>query len=140
MSVKEITAEETGKIAGILETKWSEMSSDNTRLTAENESLNVSLDLMTQDRNYWRERAETRERERDRARTEREYMLQQWLGVIAIAEETKNEVLSGRISRTGAEQKSATLTDAAESELKRLGAKYGGNNNPTAALVASIPL
>jgi hypothetical protein len=139
MSIADVTAEETGKIAGILETKWSEMSSDNTRLTAENESLNVSLDLMTQDRNYWRERAETRERERDRARTEREYMLQQWLGVIAIAEETKNEVLSGRISRTGAEQKSAALTDAAESELKRLGAKYGGSNNPTAALVAPIP-
>jgi hypothetical protein len=138
MSLNDVTSEETGKIAGILETKWTEMSSDNTRLTAENESLNVSLDLMTQDRNYWRERAETRERERDRARTEREYMLQQWLGVIAIAEETKAEVLSGRISRTGAEQKAST-TEAAERELKRLGAKYGGNNNPTAALLATVP-
>jgi len=137
MSLDDVTAEETGKIAGILETKWTEMSSDNTRLTAENESLNVSLDLMTQDRNYWRERAETRERERDRARTEREYMLQQWLGVIAIAEETKNEVLSGRICRTVAEQKASIVTDDAERELKRLGAKYGGNNNPTAALIST---
>ena len=61
----------------------------------------MSLELTTKDRDYWRGRAELRERERDAARVEREYMLQQWLGVYAIANEVKTEVKTGRITGIG---------------------------------------
>jgi len=96
MSIEEITAEETGKIAGILEQKWSDMFSRNNRLTAENQSLNLSLDLMTQDRNHWRDEAEQLRRDRDDERDKNEFMLRQWQGVYAIAEETKARVISDR--------------------------------------------
>ena len=98
MSIEEVTAEETGKIAGILETKWAQMAADNSRLKAENSSLNTALDIMTQDRNYWRDRADHGERERDEARDECEFMMRQWQGVYAIAKETKNRHAAKRLA------------------------------------------
>jgi hypothetical protein len=91
-----ITHETVGKVAGVLETKWTEMSEDNGRLKTENQSLRVSLDLMTNERDYWRDRAVIRENERDKANIESEYMLKQWLAVYAIAEETKKHVIESR--------------------------------------------
>ena len=83
-----ITPEETAKIAGILETKWTQTYSDMTKWKAEAESKATELDVMTADRNYWRKRAEDSERERDEARESEEYMHRQWQGVVAIGQET----------------------------------------------------
>ncbi len=88
MSLDEVTPEETGKIAGILETKWTQTYADKTRFKAEADSLRTALDVMTGDRDYWRHRAEAAERERDEARESEEYMHRQWQGVKAIAQET----------------------------------------------------
>ena len=99
MSLDEVTAEETSKIAGILETKWTQTYADKTRFKAEADSLRTALDVMTADRDYWRHRAEAGERERDEARESEEYMLRQWHGVYAIAGETKDHVL-GRRTKT----------------------------------------
>ena len=83
-----ITPEETAKIAGILETKWTQTFADMTRFKSEAESYRTALDVMTADRDYWRKRAEDSERERDEARESEEYMHRQWQGVVAIGQET----------------------------------------------------
>lgn len=88
MSLDDVTAEETGKIAGILETKWTQTYADKTRFKAEADSLRTALDVMTGDRDYWRHRVEEAERERDDARESEEYMYRQWQGVGVIAKET----------------------------------------------------
>ena len=118
MSIDEVTPEETGKIAGILETKWAEMAADNTRLKAENKALNHSLEIMTQDRNYWRERGEAGERERDEARDHSEFMIRQWQGVQAIARETLEREKSGR----------AKTVVVADEQTKLLGVKFGADS------------
>jgi hypothetical protein len=109
MSVNEITAEETGKIAGILEIKWADMLARNTRLTAENESLSLSLDLMTVDRNQWRSDAEQLRRERDTERDNNEFMLRQWQNIYALAEETKTRVLGDRVKSQFAPNRTEAL-------------------------------
>ena len=88
MSLDDVTPEETGKIAGILETKWTQTYADKTRFKAEADSLRTALDVMTGDRDYWRHRAEAAEAERDAARESEEYMHRQWQSVGAIAKET----------------------------------------------------
>jgi len=88
MSMDDITADETGKIAGILETKWAQTYADKTRFKAEADSLRTALDVMTADRDYWRHRAEEAELERDEARESEEYMHRQWESVGAVAKET----------------------------------------------------
>lgn len=117
MSVEEITTEETAKIAGILEAKWTQTDADKTRFKAEAELLRTALDIMTGDRDYWRGRAEAGERERDEARASEEYMLQQWLKINAIAAETKIHVLGGR--------NQPIVTDE---ETKLIGAKFGADS------------
>jgi hypothetical protein len=84
----DITADETAKIAGILETKWTQTYADKTRFKAEADSLRTSLDVMTADRDYWRHRAEAAELDRDEARESEEYMHRQWQSVGAVARET----------------------------------------------------
>ena len=96
MSVDEITSEETGKMAGILEAKWTQTDADKLRFKAEAESLRTALDIMTNDRDYWRHRAEVGELERDGSRESEEFMLQRWLAVEAIAQETKTHVVGKR--------------------------------------------
>src|ERR1700726_576106 len=88
MRMDEITSEETGKIAGILETKLAQTYADKTRFKAEADSLRTALDVMTADRDYWRHRAEESELERDEARESEEYMHRQWENVGAVAKET----------------------------------------------------
>ena len=114
MSIAEISNEETGKITGILEAKWAQMTTDNSRLTAENKALNHALEIMTQDRNYWRERGEAGEHERDQERDRSEFMLRQWQGVQAIARETLNH------------EKRNVVVDE---QTKLLGVKFGANSN-----------
>jgi hypothetical protein len=109
MSVDEITNEETGRITGILEQKWAQMTKDNARLTAENQALNHALDVMTQDRNYWRERGQEGEKERDEARDDAEFMLRQWQGVQAIAKETMERVKGERARTVSEPHPSPTL-------------------------------
>jgi hypothetical protein len=84
----DITPEETGKLAGILEAKWTQTYADRTRFKAEADSLRTGLDVMTADRDYWRHRAEAAELERDEARESEEYMHRQWQSVGAVARET----------------------------------------------------
>jgi hypothetical protein len=86
--IEDVTPEETGKIAGILETKWAQTYADKTRFKAEADSLRTALDVMTADRDYWRHRAEESELERDEARESEEYMHRQWESVGAVAKET----------------------------------------------------
>ena len=69
MTVAEITNDETGRIAGILEQKWQTMSGDNSRLRAENSAKDHALDIMNQDRNYWRTRCQESEKERTKPGT-----------------------------------------------------------------------
>lgn len=118
MSISEVTTEETAKIAGVLEGKWIEMAADNTRLKAENKALNHSLEIMTQDRNYWRERGEAAERDRDEARDHSEFMIRQWQGVRAIAVETL-----GR-------EKSSRAIPVIDEQTKLLGTKFGADSRP----------
>ena len=96
MTVAEITNDETGRIAGILEQKWQTMATDNSRLKAENMAVAHALDIMGQDRNYWRERALQGEKERDEARDDSEFYIRQWQGVQAIAKETMERVKGDR--------------------------------------------
>lgn len=117
MSIAQISNEETGKITGILEAKWAQMTADNSRLKAENKALNHALEIMTQDRNYWRERGETGEHERDHERDRSEFMLRQWQGVQAIARETLDY-----------EKRTVVVDD----ETKRIGVKFGADSRPQA--------
>ena len=88
MSIEEITADETIKIAGILETKVAQVYKDRDSFKAEAESLRVSLDAMTIERDYWRNRTEESERDRDDHGESEEFMHRQWESVAAIARET----------------------------------------------------
>ena len=88
MSVADVTPEETVKIAGILETKVAQAFSDRAQFKAEAESLRVALDAMTIERDYWRNRTEESERDRDEHGECEEFMHKQWESVAAIAKET----------------------------------------------------
>src|ERR1700722_18088627 len=88
MSMDDITADETGKIAGILEQKVTQAYADKNKFKAEADSLRTALDVMTADRDYWRHRGEEAELERDEARESEEYMHRQWESVGAVAKET----------------------------------------------------
>ena len=88
MSVDEVTPEETVKIAGILETKVAQAFADRASFKAESASLRVALDAMTIERDYWRNRTEESERNRDEYGESEEYMNSQWESVAAIAKET----------------------------------------------------
>jgi hypothetical protein len=112
MSLDEVTPEETGKIAGILEAKWTQTYEDKTRFKAEADSLRTALDVMTGDRDYWRRRAEEAERERDEARESEEYMHRQWQGVKAIAQETFNHRLARKQERLPAPQEDEPMPRA----------------------------
>jgi hypothetical protein len=83
-----VTDNEVAKLAGILEGKWTQTYQDRDRLKAEAGSLRTALGVMSNDRDYWRERAEAAELERDLARESEEYMHRQWQSVGAIAKET----------------------------------------------------
>ena len=88
MTIEDVTPEETVKIAGILETKVGQVYADLARFKAEAESLRVSLDAMTIERDYWRNRTEESERDRDEHGESEEFMHRQWESVAAIAKET----------------------------------------------------
>lgn len=118
MSVAEISNDETGKIAGILEAKWAQMAADNSRLKAENQALNHALDIMTADRNYWRDRGEAGERERDEERDRSEFMTRQWQGVQAIAKETLEHERNAR----------PKPTLVADEHTKLIAARFGADN------------
>lgn len=112
MSMNDITSDEVAKIAGILETKWTQTDADKTRFKAEAESLRTALDVMTADRDYWRHRAEDSELERDEARESEEYMHRQWESVGAVAKET----MAHRNERKKAPRPQLVLTPAEATE------------------------
>ena len=84
----EVTPEEAIKLAGILETNVAQAYADRTSFKAEAESLRVALDAMTIERDYWRNRTEESERDRDEHGESEEFMHQQWESVAAIAKAT----------------------------------------------------
>ena len=88
MSLDAITPEDTIKIAGILDTKVTQAYEDLARFKAEAASLRVSLDAMTVERDYWRNRSEETERDRDEYGEAEEFMARQWETVLATAKET----------------------------------------------------
>lgn len=94
-----VTDQEAAKLAGILEGKWTQTYQDKNRFKAEADSLRTALDVMSSDRDYWRQRAEAAELERDLARESEEYMHRQWQNVGAIAKETvayRSECFAGK--------------------------------------------
>jgi hypothetical protein len=78
MSVTDITNDETGKIASILETKWARMVEDNHKLTEELESEKVARDILQKDADYWHSRALSAEARGDKYWAEMDFMKQQW--------------------------------------------------------------
>jgi|HubBroStandDraft_4_1064222.scaffolds.fasta_scaffold00027_15 hypothetical protein len=88
MTIEDVTPEETVKIAGILETKVAQAFADRAQFKAEAESLRVALDAMAMERDYWRNRTEESERDRDEHGECEEFMHKQWESVAAIAKET----------------------------------------------------
>lgn len=117
MTVAEITNDETGRIAGILESKWSQMAGDNSRMKAENMALDHALDVMTQDRDYWRERCQESEKERDQARDDSEFLIRQWQGVQAHAKATMDKINGDNAK---------PIDD--DEQVKRLGIIFGADN------------
>jgi regulator of replication initiation timing len=94
-----LTDDEMRKLVGPIERKWADMVTTNTHLRAEVDSLRLSLELMTHDRNTWEDKAANFEKQRNEAELQRQFMLDQWVKLYALAEETKTAVQSGRISR-----------------------------------------
>lgn len=78
MSIDEVTPEETGKIAGILETKWTRMVDDNDKLREELEAVRIAADILQKDTDYWHERALRAEARGDKFWADMDFMLQQW--------------------------------------------------------------
>ena len=74
----EITPQQTGKLAGILETKWDRMVADNTQLKEELEAQTVRADIVQKDCDYWHARALQAEARGDKFWADMDFMLQQW--------------------------------------------------------------
>lgn len=78
MSIADVTPEETGKIAGILETKWARMVADNLQLKEELEAQTVRADIVQKDCDYWHDRCLAAESRGDKFWADMDFMLQQW--------------------------------------------------------------
>jgi hypothetical protein len=76
--IESVTNEETGKIAGILETKWARMVNDKNKVEEALEAANVARDILQKDCDYWHERALAAEARGDKFWAEMDFMLQQW--------------------------------------------------------------
>jgi hypothetical protein len=78
MSLEDITPEETGRIAGILETKWARMVNDTNKLREELEAARVAAEILQKDAGYWHDRALVAEARGDKHWADMDFMLQQW--------------------------------------------------------------
>ena len=78
MSIESITNDETGKIAGILETKWTRMVDDHNKLKEELSAAHVRADILQADCDYWHKRALTAEARGDKHWADMDFMLKQW--------------------------------------------------------------
>ena len=85
-----------------------------------------ALDIMNQDRNYWRTRCLESEKERDEARDDAEFYMRQWQGVQAIARETMERVKGDRAKPI--DDDDTVLRQA----VKRLGIKFGADSRAPA--------
>lgn len=90
MTVADVTSEEMEKLGTIFGQGYAQLRADYTRITAENQAVNNTNSILTKDRDYWRERASASEIERDEAQDLCEFLIRQWQGVHANAEETKS--------------------------------------------------
>lgn len=95
MSIAEITPEETGKIAGILETKWARMVDDLNKTKEELEAARVAADILQRDADYWHDRALKAEARGDKHWADMDFMLQTWNKLGAMYIEVNKTIKKG---------------------------------------------
>jgi hypothetical protein len=95
MNVEAINNEDTAKVAGILEAKWSRMVDDNNKLTEELDAARVAADILQKDCDYWHDRALRAEARGDKFWADMDFMLQQWNKLRAQCAEVDRTVKRG---------------------------------------------
>lgn len=117
MNIAEISNDEMEKIGVIFGQGYAQLRADYTRVIAENHALLNTNDIATKDRDYWRDRAQVSEQERDAAQDLCEFLIRQWEGVYSHAEETKSRWAKWRSKLIKADE-----------QTKLLGQKFGADS------------
>jgi hypothetical protein len=99
MSIDSITNDETGKLAGILETKWTRMVDDNNKLDEELKAARLQTEIMQKDVDYWHDRALKAELRGDKYWAEMDFMLQQWNKLRAQCIEVDRTIKHGLLAK-----------------------------------------